>query len=198
MSKVDYKVGSLVSKATGITAAEEIDAFKASHGEAIKAFKATIKEGQKIYLLIHKIEGKDLSSKDTNGKSDPFIKVKGVVANQGKKNWDIEHDTVWKSKHIDNTLNPQWTFVDSALRIGVPPLDHLISFEVYDHDTMSKDEFMGRADLSPALLATLAGSVGNQVTIVTPLLNKVVGEDHEYKNIKGELHITFSYKLSKE
>eukprot|EP00475_Leptophrys_vorax_P032002 TRINITY_DN4892_c1_g1_i3.p1 TRINITY_DN4892_c1_g1~~TRINITY_DN4892_c1_g1_i3.p1 ORF type:complete len:1239 (+),score=404.15 TRINITY_DN4892_c1_g1_i3:101-3817(+) len=75
-------------------------------------------------LKITAVEGKDLPAADSNGKSDPFIKIK------------IRDDT-WKTRHVDKTLNPVWNETHEFKDV---PLSQEIIVEVFDHDTLVDDK----------------------------------------------------------
>merc|ERR1712037_898624 len=74
------------------------------------------------------------------GKADPYVAV-----TYGS------HKT--KSSVIKNNLNPEWNFVN-LLTINEKASDEVL-LEVYDKDTGSKDDFMGRVSLPISELATL-------------------------------------------
>lgn len=100
---------------------------------------------QNIDLRITFIEGKDLMAADSNGKSDPYVKVVGPqpnIYNIPKKGF--------KTHTIKKTLNPVWneTFVFNVNRSA-----NALKFEVYDHDTFGKDDFLGNGTISLEFLA---------------------------------------------
>ena len=80
----------------------------------------------KVCLYVEKAEG--LKSKDLNGKSDPFIRFKGSQDKKEKKTF-----IVYKS------LNPQW---NQGFRIKCCPGEEIL-FQLFDHDTLSKDDKLG-------------------------------------------------------
>jgi Ca2+-dependent lipid-binding protein len=86
--------------------------------------------------------GKDLSVKDLNGTSDPYVKV--VYANEEK------YTTSTVIKNLNPIWNEKFTFFTHDLQLP-------ICFQVFDHDRIGRDESMGIAklDLSRIPLETL-------------------------------------------
>jgi len=86
-------------------------------------------------VTVQILSGQDLISKDSNGKSDPYVTV-----------W-CGANKPYKTKIKKKTLNPEWkdekvTF-SSQVATGKK-----IEFEVYDHDIIPPDEFMGRLEIA--------------------------------------------------
>lgn len=73
-----------------------------------------------------------LPNMDKRGKTDGYCKF--VL--KGK-----EDKTHW----IPNCLNPQWNYVHD--QHGPINLDELATFRVYDHDRISKDDYIGQVDV---------------------------------------------------
>eukprot|EP01130_Rhizamoeba_saxonica_P000698 TRINITY_DN10635_c0_g1_i1.p1 TRINITY_DN10635_c0_g1~~TRINITY_DN10635_c0_g1_i1.p1 ORF type:complete len:499 (+),score=108.55 TRINITY_DN10635_c0_g1_i1:49-1545(+) len=85
-------------------------------------------------LTVKLISGTDLAPKDKNGKSDPYCMIWVGDENEIKANKR-------KSKVKKNTLNPIWknqvfTFTANS--------EDILRIRVWDHDTFSKDDFMGQ------------------------------------------------------
>lgn len=78
------------------------------------------------------VDGKNLASKDMNGFSDPFIKVISPVEMKGPV--------------MKKTLNPVWNYQAKIDLTGDNPMD-ILSFEVWDHDTIGSNEFMGKGSI---------------------------------------------------
>ena len=76
--------------------------------------------------------GKDLSVKDVSGTSDPYVRV--FYGNEEK------YTTNTVSKSLNPIWNEKFTFFTHDLNIP-------ISFHVYDHDLIGRDEPMGSARL---------------------------------------------------
>jgi len=79
------------------------------------------KEILKGEVYIKKLSGKDLASKDSNGKSDPYVIF--------RSNQDIKN--VIRTPHIKKTLNPSWT---NFFRLKDITSNGSIHVEVWDKD----------------------------------------------------------------
>jgi hypothetical protein len=126
-------------------------------------------------LVIKVLAGHDLAGRDLMGTSDPFCVVK----------WECEQDTTLGSTpYILNTRNPTW-LKDNMFKFPLPaaiteqgraalasatltievrahvlfvPSEHHRSHrmaQVYDHDTIGADDFLGQATLSGTELVDL-------------------------------------------
>lgn len=76
--------------------------------------------------------GKDLSSKDINGASDPYVKV--FFGSEEKYTTNI----------VEKDLNPAW---NEKFTFFVNDLKLPLSFNIFDHDLFGRDEPMGTATL---------------------------------------------------
>nr|XP_032522304.1 extended synaptotagmin-2-B isoform X6 [Danaus plexippus plexippus] len=87
-------------------------------------------------LRIHLVQAQNLMKKDVSmlgkGKSDPYAIIT-VGAQQ------------WKTKHIDNNINPRWEFWCEA-RI-MQTLGQALDIEVFDKDEGNDDDKLGRCSL---------------------------------------------------
>jgi len=83
-------------------------------------------------VVVHVIEARNLVNLDIGSLSDPYC-----VLSIGK--------TTFKSKVIQNNLNPKWdqqfTFKDVSVTSSK------LVIRLYDEDFIGKDEFMGMVDL---------------------------------------------------
>ncbi|XP_037081873.1 multiple C2 and transmembrane domain-containing protein-like isoform X2 [Pollicipes pollicipes] len=83
------------------------------------------------------VEAKDLMAMDSEGTSDPYVKLR-LGAEK------------YKSKVVDRTLTPRWLeqfdmhLYDSGSQI--------LEIEVFDHDARSKDDFMGKTTVDVSKL----------------------------------------------
>eukprot|EP01028_Stygiella_incarcerata_P013710 TRINITY_DN833_c0_g1_i2.p1 TRINITY_DN833_c0_g1~~TRINITY_DN833_c0_g1_i2.p1 ORF type:complete len:2153 (+),score=610.32 TRINITY_DN833_c0_g1_i2:69-6527(+) len=91
------------------------------------------KEG-KGKLLIEVVGARNLIEKDSNGLSDPYVVIKFET---------IERRT----KVFSHSLNPKWT---EEFVLNVVDPNSTILIEVFDHDDLSEDDFMGQILLTPA------------------------------------------------
>ena len=89
-----------------------------------------------IKIILLAIEAKDLLAGDSNGLSDPYLKIPhgqaGVVDLPKKQN---------RTRRIDKTLNPVWN--ESFLIEYDPMKCNELRIEVYDYDYIGKDDFLG-------------------------------------------------------
>lgn len=87
-------------------------------------------------LRIHLVQAQNLMKKDVSmlgkGKSDPYAIIT-VGAQQ------------WKTKHIDNNVNPRWDFWCEA-RI-MQSLGQALEIEVFDKDEGNNDDHLGRCSM---------------------------------------------------
>ncbi|XP_057416872.1 uncharacterized protein LOC130711325 [Lotus japonicus] len=91
------------------------------------------------FLSVTVISAENLPALDLMGKSDPFV----VLTLRKAKS---KAETIHKTKVVNNCLNPSWNQAfDFVVEDGLH--DELI-VEVWDHDTIGKDDFMGRCTLS--------------------------------------------------
>jgi len=83
-----------------------------------------------LKVTVHKAEG--LIGKDVNGKSDPYV----VIKYDGQTN---------KSKHVSNSLEPEFEFSTGYVIDDDGPAD--IKIQLLDHDVIGKDESIGTVEL---------------------------------------------------
>jgi len=105
--------------AAGGSAAGGWTAAQPKAGTKWKSFKVTV------------CEGHNLAAKDSNGKSDPYVKV---IAN-GK--------TVHKTETKMKTLNPKYDPKKEIVTIPFTTALKFIDIEVWDWDRVGSDDFMG-------------------------------------------------------
>eukprot|EP01113_Clastostelium_recurvatum_P031995 TRINITY_DN4059_c0_g1_i4.p2 TRINITY_DN4059_c0_g1~~TRINITY_DN4059_c0_g1_i4.p2 ORF type:complete len:122 (-),score=38.15 TRINITY_DN4059_c0_g1_i4:157-522(-) len=89
-------------------------------------------------MLVVVMRGKNLVARDLNGLSDPYVKVS-------------IRDRVLQTKYVENNLNPDW---GEEFSFSMSAVKGMLMFEVWDHDTVGRDDFMGMAvtkldDLEP-------------------------------------------------
>ena len=108
---------------------------------------------QKITFSLTVIEANDLYAGDSNGLSDPYLKIPhkqiGIEDLPGKKN---------RTEIIEKTLNPVWnqTF---CLEFN-PQLCKELKIEVYDYDYFGKDDLLGTGIISLEWMNTGELNVG--------------------------------------
>jgi len=100
---------------------------------AIKVAQPTT--GTWTTLVVTVLSGKDLASKDTNGKSDPYVLVWCGAAKP------------YKTKTKYKTLNPEWTEENSFEFTFAQANGKSLEIEIWDYDLVPPDEFMGRVTL---------------------------------------------------
>lgn len=92
---------------------------------------------EQVFLTEFFIErGKDLSIKDLNGTSDPYVRI--FYGNEEK----------YITNTVTKNLNPIW---NEKCQFFVHDLQTPIHFYVFDHDRIGRDESMGSAKLDLSL-----------------------------------------------
>merc|ERR1712032_923335 len=124
---------------------DEFEHAKSSPGEADTqqrvASEAQFRaEDVKDELHLTVESARDLEKRGMFGKADPYLYI------------SFGNQTV-KSKTINSNLNPDWNFKTSFF-IEENNKNYLI-IEIYDKDTASKDDLMGKVSISPADLPKL-------------------------------------------
>ncbi|XP_031953861.1 synaptotagmin-3-like, partial [Corvus moneduloides] len=97
-------------------------------------------------LVVRVLRARDLPAKDSNGFSDPYVKIY-LLPDRKKK---------FQTKVLRRTLNPEW---DETFSFGVPfgelPARRL-HFGVYDFDRFSRHDLIGQVVLDNLLEAAEA------------------------------------------
>ena len=85
-------------------------------------------------LTCNVVEAQNLAPKDSNGLSDPYIKLKLLPQNGSSRSW--------KTETIKRNLNPKWneTF---TIDLQEGDKEHRLMLECWDWDKSSRDDFMG-------------------------------------------------------
>ncbi|KAK3699302.1 hypothetical protein QZH41_018419 [Actinostola sp. cb2023] len=87
-------------------------------------------------LQLQVLEAKNLPGKDADGMSDPFCKISLLPDKKGK--------TKQQTKKIERTLNPVWNHRLSYEDLSTDDLnERVLEITIWDHDMMSRDEFLG-------------------------------------------------------
>lgn len=84
-------------------------------------------------IMVSPVEATGLCSKDLSGKSDPY-----VIFNAGKES----AKSTWKRK----TLNPVWR--DGFYTLPIEEGVSVLQVQMYDHDRVGSDDFMGELYIS--------------------------------------------------
>jgi Ca2+-dependent lipid-binding protein len=103
-------------------------------------------------LTFFNISAFNLPNTERFGKSDPYYKI------------SIDGLEIGRTKIVQNDLNPTW---EETFEVTIYDIrSSSVSFEIYDHDLLSDDDFLGKSTIYPDTLATMgmeSGS-GNQET----------------------------------
>jgi hypothetical protein len=94
------------------------------------------------------------------GRSDPFFEV-------AKKDTDfsvahVRWNTVYRSEHINNHLNPMWKPISISLEeLCYGKLDWPLKISVFDHEESGKHRLIGEFETTPVDLQNLKAIRGN-------------------------------------
>ncbi|KAH0626159.1 hypothetical protein JD844_000960 [Phrynosoma platyrhinos] len=105
-----------------------------------------------VQLQFH---GEELDDKDFFSKSDPFLEIYKITANE------TEH-LVWRTEVVKNNLSPRW----EPFRVSMQSLcscdpDKTIRCVIYDHDSSGKHDYIG--EFSTNFQQMLQASTGDEV-----------------------------------
>jgi C2 domain/Ankyrin repeats (3 copies)/Ankyrin repeat len=120
------------------------------------------------------LRGKKLAAKDSNGKSDPYVKL----FYGGKK---------WKSTIKKKTLGPIWQedTPRSEWQVEVPKdCPQEMRLEVWDYDKLSSDDFMGQAVIDLSKLSTAVSVLHLPLSARPSRTERVSGEITVQASIK--------------
>ncbi|KAG5267993.1 hypothetical protein AALO_G00228240 [Alosa alosa] len=105
-------------------------------------------------LIVHVLQARNLSPRDNNGYSDPFVKVY-LLPGRGQvmvvQNASAENRR--RSKHAQRSLNPEWNQTVIYKNIHLEQLrKKTLEVSVWDYDKCSSNDFLGEVliDLSNA------------------------------------------------
>jgi Ca2+-dependent lipid-binding protein len=111
-------------------------------------------------LIIEVIAATNLAKGDLIGQPDPYVEVRVQNTPTPAKPY------IWSTRVIDDTLFPAWmqqhTFHVNAQGVAASPV--FVLFRVYDHDLLSRDDFLGEA-----CVAAPVGGTTRVVHIEVPL-----------------------------
>merc|ERR1719209_2174672 len=136
---------------------------------------ATAKDVAKSKLTrvtINVVGARNLSKTSKFGKADPYV----LVSFEDKK---------FKSVKVANSLNPEWNFVNTVYVDKESTTE--FSVEVFDEDTFTKDDFLGRVSLKSQDLSRLQqgqwipleGCKSGEILISAEIVDDVEGEKEQ-------------------
>lgn len=131
---------------------------------------------------------RDLKSADSNGFSDPYVKIRLLDKNGGELGSSALHHK-WKTATVNKELNPKWGNIHggrfgSNSWGGEEQAATAIKFSVWDRDLM-KSDFLG--ELVVQLGKEIKSNVGFEAWV--PLKNRQGKDD----NVSGDLHLSVSW-----
>merc|ERR1719209_2101702 len=140
---------------------------------------ATAKDVAKSKLArvtINVVGARNLSKTSKFGKADPYV----LVSYDDKK---------FKSVKVSNSSNPEWNFVNTVYVDKESTAE--FSVEVYDEDTFTKDDFMGRVSLKnqdlsrlqQGLWIPLEGCKSGEILISAEIVDGVEGAKDELSSL---------------
>ncbi|CAA7402099.1 unnamed protein product [Spirodela intermedia] len=128
-------------------------------------------------LNIRVIRGRNLAMRDVRG-SDPYV----ILSTRNKR---------VKSRVIKKDVNPEW---NEDLSLYVQDTTDPVRLEVFDKDTFSQDDPMGRADvdIGPLIEATVAARRGGVdpsgvIRVVTPESNSALVSESKIRLCNGKV-----------
>eukprot|EP01104_Vermistella_antarctica_P019994 TRINITY_DN823_c0_g1_i2.p1 TRINITY_DN823_c0_g1~~TRINITY_DN823_c0_g1_i2.p1 ORF type:complete len:1003 (+),score=224.70 TRINITY_DN823_c0_g1_i2:213-3221(+) len=131
-------------------------------------------------LKIHVLEARGLMKKDWFGKSDPYAVVQ--VAMNEEQNFDVLKK--FKTTKKKKTLSPQW----NELFVAKTPPTGRVTFDVFDYNALTKDEFLGHASVQfPNMAWGPVGDHANQTVDIWLTLRPHPNKPGE--RVTGELHV---------
>lgn len=137
-------------------------------------------------LTITVVEGRNLPVMDPTGKSDPYCVV--IVGNQ-EQHTAIQYSTVSPTWHetlqFDVTGVPQLMQTEPVENAMFCCLQHYIQIDVWDYDTLNRDDFMGRIQIPLSLLSE------DTTAYWYPL-----GRGSAKDNVSGEIFLEMTLKAS--
>lgn len=137
-------------------------------------------------LTITVVEGRNLSVMDPTGKSDPYCIV--IVGNQEKRT-AVQYNTiapVWhETLQFEVSGVPQLMQNESIENAMNCCLQHYIQIDVWDHDTLNRDDFMGKIQIPVSLLSE------ETTACWFPL-----GRGSAKENIRGDIFLELTLKAS--
>ncbi|CAF3809687.1 unnamed protein product [Rotaria magnacalcarata] len=91
-------------------------------------------------LVIRIIKAKNLLAKDTNGYSDPFVKVYLLPGR--------DQENKRRTKHISKNLNPLWDYTVIYGNMHREELQYkMLEFTVWDYDRFKANDFLGQVTI---------------------------------------------------
>eukprot|EP01091_Cochliopodium_minus_P004306 TRINITY_DN14200_c0_g1_i1.p1 TRINITY_DN14200_c0_g1~~TRINITY_DN14200_c0_g1_i1.p1 ORF type:complete len:347 (-),score=111.55 TRINITY_DN14200_c0_g1_i1:99-1139(-) len=132
-------------------------------------------------LNVTAVEGKGLAAKDSNGKSDPYVKIL-MLGCKSKKGAEQ------KTKPIDKTLEPKWNHKFNPI-----PYDNedtsAVHVILYDKDLVGSDDFMGQIMIPIYEIKAAGGKLDKWFQLVT----NEVGD-----NVSGSILLHFEMTSDEE
>ena len=128
-----------------------------SHSEKLKQFKTmkrTFSKNQNVVMIsLSKLKSEHLPRMDKNGFCDPYVVV-DILPFEYSTDLHVDHYAA-KTKILHKTCNPVWDTSKMHINTCASDVDELVkhgalALTLFDHDTFSKDQIIGRVviDLS--------------------------------------------------
>jgi protein piccolo len=105
-------------------------------------------------LVVRIIQAKNLPAKDTNGYSDPFVKVyllpgreyvDLIEENSNRRFFFFSQENKRRTKHISKNLNPSWDHTVIYGNMHREELQYkMLEFTVWDYDRFKANDFIGQ------------------------------------------------------
>eukprot|EP00116_Pleurobrachia_bachei_P000016 sb/3460278/ len=133
-----------------------------------------------------------LLKKDLIGLSDPFVKI--FLCSEQQEGGDGSDDSVIgipaETSIQKRTLNPSW---DEVFQFRVNPSRQYLLLEVWDHNKLTSDDFLGMYRFSLFHLPVNNSAVEWDAV---PTHDMILKQRSKRSRVKGKLHVQFRYETS--
>ena len=144
---------------------------------------SVLKGRKKTPLACTIVSAEGLAKADTFGKSDPFVKVL------------VNGAPSVRTQVIKKTLSPVWNEKHEII-VPLEPLESdIVVFDVFDHDIVGSNDFLGRVQFSGDALAAIVaeGASPRAYELHQKSSQDGAARKKKSKNVKGKLTLAFGH-----